>query len=73
MFIREFVNFLHRKNVIISVRRYFIDAMGVMALGLFSSLLVGMIVQTIENLSGIPFLVDFGQYATILFGVGVIL
>ncbi|MCL2792383.1 MAG: PTS sugar transporter subunit IIC [Spirochaetaceae bacterium] len=57
------MNFLHRKNVVISVRRYFIDAMGAMALGLFSSLLVGMIVQTAGNLSGVQFLVDFGQVA----------
>ena len=57
------MNFLQRKNVIISVRRYFIDAMGAMALGLFASLLVGMIIQTAGNLSGLQFLADFGQFA----------
>ena len=59
----SFKNILQRKNVVISVRRYFIDAMGAMALGLFASLLVGMIVQTVGNLSGIQFLVTFGQFA----------
>ena len=33
-------SFLKRKNVIISFKRYGIDAMGSMALGLFASLLI---------------------------------
>ncbi|MDR2884848.1 MAG: PTS sugar transporter subunit IIC [Deferribacteraceae bacterium] len=57
------MKFLRRKNVVISVRRYLIDAMGAMALGLFSSLLVGMIIQTAGNLTGIQFMVDFGKLA----------
>lgn len=39
--------FLERKNVIISFRRYGIDAMSAMALGLFASLLIGTIINTI--------------------------
>lgn len=39
--------FLKRKNVIISFKRYAIDAMGSMALGLFASLLIGTIIKTI--------------------------
>ena len=39
--------FLKRKNIEISFKRYFIDAMGAMALGLFSSLLIGTIFATI--------------------------
>jgi len=57
------IKFLERKNVIISVRRYLIDATGAMALGLFSSLLVGMIVQTVGKLAGLEFLINFGQLA----------
>ena len=40
-------SFLKRKNVIISFKRYGIDAMGSMALGLFASLLIGTIINTI--------------------------
>ena len=43
-------SFLKRKNVEISFKRYGIDAMGAMALGLFASLLIGTIFQTIAEL-----------------------
>ena len=39
--------FLQRKNIVISARRYGIDALGAMAQGLFCSLLIGTIVQTL--------------------------
>lgn len=39
--------FLKRKNIIISGKRYGIDALGAMAQGLFCSLLVGTIINTI--------------------------
>ncbi len=42
--------FLKRKNVEISVRRYLIDALGAMAQGLFCSLLIGTIINTIGTL-----------------------
>ena len=42
-------SFLKRKNVEISFKRYGIDAMGAMALGLFASLLIGTIFQTIAE------------------------
>ncbi len=43
--------FLKRKNVEISFKRYGIDAMGAMALGLFASLLIGTIMKTLaENI-----------------------
>lgn len=45
-------NFLKRKNVEISFKRYGIDALGAMALGLFASLLIGTILKTAaENIS----------------------
>ena len=34
--------FLKKKDIIISAHRYGIDAMGAMALGLFSSLIIGL-------------------------------
>jgi hypothetical protein len=39
-------SFLKRKNIEISVQRYLIDALGAMALGLFASLLIGLIIKT---------------------------
>ena len=38
--------FFTRKNVVISGRRYGVDALGAMAQGLFCSLLVGTILNT---------------------------
>ena len=42
-------SFLKRKNVEISFKRYAIDAMGAMALGLFASLLIGTIIKTLAE------------------------
>ena len=39
--------FLKRKDIVFSAKRYFIDAMGAMAQGLFCTLLVGTILNTI--------------------------
>ncbi len=47
--------FLKRKDIILSPKRYFIDALGAMAQGLFCTLLVGTILNTI----GQQFHVDF--------------
>ena len=48
--------FLKRKNIEISVKRYLIDALGAMAQGLFCSLLIGTIINTIGTQFGIGFL-----------------
>lgn len=45
--------FLKRKNVIISAKRYGIDALGAMAQGLFASLLIGTIISTLGQQLGI--------------------
>lgn len=50
--------FLKRKNINVSLKTYFIDALGAMAYGLFASLLVGTILNTIGKQLGIPFLTD---------------
>ena len=55
--------FLKRKDVIISAHRYGIDAMGAMAQGLFASLLIGTIIKTLGQQTGIAFLVTAGGYA----------
>ena len=48
--------FLARKNIVFSARRYFIDAMGAMAQGLFCTLLVGTILNTLGQQFHIGFL-----------------
>ncbi|MGF1717989.1 PTS sugar transporter subunit IIC [Photobacterium chitinilyticum] len=47
-------DFLHRKNIDFSARTYFVHAMSYMALGLFSSLLIGSILNTLGMKLGIP-------------------
>lgn len=52
----KFNAFLKRKDIVISLKRYGIDALGAMAQGLFCSLLIGTIINTIGTQFGIPFL-----------------
>lgn len=59
----KFLTFLKKKNIELSVKRYFIDALGAMAQGLFASLLIGTIVSTIGTQFGIELLVTVGTYA----------
>lgn len=56
-------NFLKRKNIEFSFKRYFIDAMGAMAQGLFASLLIGTIISTIGTQTGLEILVQIGNFA----------
>ena len=60
--------FLKRKDIVLSARRYGIDALGAMAQGLFCSLLIGTIVKTLGEQAGLPFLVDVGNYASAMSG-----
>ena len=48
--------FLKRKNIVISAKRYGIDALGAMAQGLFCSLLIGTILNTLGSQFQIGFL-----------------
>ena len=54
----KFKKFLKKKNIEISVQRYLIDALGQMAQGLFATLLIGTILNTIGKQFGIAFLTD---------------
>lgn len=56
--------FLKRKQINISFKAYFIDAMGAMALGLFASLLIGTIFGTIYNKTGIELFGKMQEFAT---------
>ncbi len=61
-------NFLQRKDIELSWKRYLIDALGAMAQGLFCSLLIGTIIDTLGDLSGWEFLVKIGSYASAMSG-----
>ena len=52
----KFKAFLKRKDIEISLRRYGIDALGAMAQGLFCSLLIGTILNTLGQQFHIGFL-----------------
>lgn len=65
---RGFAAFLRRKNVVFSMKRYGIDALGAMAQGLFASLLIGTIISTLGEQAGIQVLVDIGGYAKAVTG-----
>lgn len=56
-------SFLKKKDVIISAKRYGIDALGAMAQGLFASLLIGTIIATLGEQFGIEILSTIGGYA----------
>ena len=55
--------FLKKKNIIFSAKRYGIDALGAMAQGLFASLLIGTIISTLGEQLKIDFLITVGTYA----------
>ena len=64
----KFKEFLKRKDIEISAKRYFIDAMSAMAQGLFCSLLIGTIIKTLGSQINAQFLVDIGTYAMAISG-----
>ena len=60
--------FLKRKNIVISAKRYGIDALGAMAQGLLCSLLIGTILDTLGDQLGLTFLVTVGGYCSAMSG-----
>ena len=60
--------FLARKNIVVSAKRYGIDALGAMAQGLFCSLLIGTILKTLGQQSGVALLTEIGGYASAMAG-----
>ncbi|HEY4553643.1 MAG TPA: PTS sugar transporter subunit IIC [Bacillaceae bacterium] len=61
-------DFLKRKGVHVSAKAYFVDALSYMALGLFSSLIIGLIIKTAGEQLNIPFFVEAGKMAMDLMG-----
>lgn len=77
----KFKSFLKRKDVDVSLKRYGIDALGAMAQGLFCTLLVGTILDTLGTQLGIAFLASplieingvpytIGKFASSMVGPG---
>ncbi len=60
--------FLKRKDIVISGKRYGIEALGAMAQGLFCSLLIGTIVKTLGQQFDLQFLIDVGTFASAMSG-----
>ena len=60
--------FLRKKNIIFSAKRYGIDALSAMAQGLFCSLLIGTIVKTLGQQLNLPFLIEVGGYCSAMSG-----
>lgn len=63
--------FLAARNIEFSVRRYGVDALNFMALGLFSSLIVGLILKTVGTWVGLPWLVEVGAQAQAALGAAI--
>lgn len=59
---------LARKGIDLSLKTYFITALSYMALGLFSSLIIGLIVRTLGEQLHIELLVSIGQLAMSMYG-----
>ncbi len=59
----KFKAFLKKKDIEFSLKRYGIDALGAMAQGLFASLLIGTILETIGKQLGVETLIEIASYA----------
>jgi len=62
------VKFLDRKGIDLSPKTYFVTALSYMALGLFSSLIIGLILRTAGEQLEINLLIRMGQVAIDLMG-----
>lgn len=65
---KGFKAFLKKQGIVFSPKRYFVDALGAMAQGLFASLLIGTILNTIGQQTGLGLLVTIGGFATAMMG-----
>ncbi|MCQ2431390.1 MAG: PTS sugar transporter subunit IIC [Clostridia bacterium] len=64
----KFKDFLKKKDIVFSGKRYGIDAMSAMAQGLFCSLLIGTIIKTIGQQTGVDFITEIGSTASSMAG-----
>ena len=61
---KKIKEFLKKKDINISAKLYFVDAMGAMAQGLFATLLMGTILKTLGQYIGLPFLIEAAAFAS---------
>ncbi len=61
-------SYLEKKGIDISFKTYLITALSHMALGLFASLIIGLIIRTAGEQFGVELLVEIGQVAMDLMG-----
>lgn len=59
----KFKEFLKKKNIDVSAKAYLLDALGAMALGLFASLLIGTIFNTLGEKTGWDIFIKIAGYA----------
>lgn len=59
----KFKDILKKKDVNITAKAYFLDALGAMAFGLFASLLMGTIFTTLGDKLNVPLFLEIAQYA----------
>lgn len=59
----KFMAFLKRKEINLSLKTYFVDALGAMAYGLFASLLIGTIFGTLGDKLNIAFFNELAEFA----------
>lgn len=64
----KFAAFLEKQGIVFSAKRYFVDALGAMAQGLFASLLIGTILSTLGSQLGVPILTTIGGFASAVMG-----
>lgn len=57
------IKYLKQKGITLSPGDYFVNAMSFMALGLFSSLLMGLIIETIGKQLDVEFFMEIGRFA----------
>ncbi|MDQ0215043.1 putative membrane protein [Oikeobacillus pervagus] len=60
--------YLQKKGISLSPKVYFVEALSYMALGLFGSLIIGLIIQTIGQQFSLPFFIEMGKLAMGLMG-----
>lgn len=63
--------FLSERNIEFNVQRYSVHALNFMALGLFSSLIIGVILKTVGNRTGLSWLIGVGEQAQSAMGAAI--
>ena len=67
----EIKAFLAKKNIEFSLRRYGIDVLNFMALGLFGSLIIGLILKSLGTWTSLPWLTEVGTQAQAATGAAI--